>query len=157
MAVTGAIIAGAGAALSFSAQQEQAEAQEDQIKASTAVETAKAARERRAAIRERRIKTAQVEQAAEAGGVSGSSGALAAPGVLATQFAAATGFQGTLQSARSATDAAIVKATKAQVTGQIGQSLFRTGFGVFQAGGGFDAFGSTQSDVEQVLNTEGLF
>lgn len=157
MAIAGAIVAVVGLAISEDARQDAQEAQEEQIRAQRAVDTTKLARERRAAVREKRIKQAQVEQAAQTGGVSGSSGALTAPGVLATQFATASGLQAGFQEARTVSDRAMIKATKAQFQGQMGQSISSIGFKTFAAGGGFDAFGSVESDVEGVLNTEGLF
>lgn len=159
MAVTAAIVAGVGTAVSIDASRDAAEAQEEAIRASNAAETAKAAREKRQALREKRIKQAQVEQAAVNTGVAGSSGEFGAVGALSTNLATNLGFQGSLQMARDVRDEAMIKQTKAQLQGQLGSSLTNLGFTVFKGSGGFESlFGSAESDVESIFQPDtGLF
>lgn len=145
MAVASAIIAAVGAIYSAEQQSKAAEAQAVQIRAENAVSAAKLARERRAALREKRIMQAQIEQASEATGVAGSSGAISAPGILATQFATNLGFQNTLQAARNVRDDALIAQSKAQVKSQLGQSVSSIGFSAFQGAGGFGSIFSSDT------------
>lgn len=143
MAVTGAIIAGVGTAVTIVEGKKQAKEQGIRQRAIRATEFGKRAAERRAQVRERRIKTARLQVAAEATGVRGSSGELGLESVFSTQFAANTGFGAGLQEARDVIGASQIKTAKSQVRGAIGSSLQSIGFKAFEANDGFKSiFGS---------------
>lgn len=138
MAVTGAVIAGIGTAVSISEGREQARELKKQKVATSATEFSRRARERRAALRERRIKTGRLQAAAEATGVSGSSGELALESTFSTQFATNVGFGRGLQRSRDIIGASQIRVAKSQVSQAVGASLQRTGISIFSAEGGFD-------------------
>jgi hypothetical protein len=137
MAVTGAIVAVVGLGVSVDAQNEQQDELVAQKRAKRATEFTKVQRERRAALREKRIRTAQLNVAAEATGVAGSSGELVTEAALSTNFAVNTGFQAGLQEASDVIGASQVRGAKAQVKEGIGQAVQSIGFQAFQANGGF--------------------
>jgi len=137
MAVTGAIVATIGLGISIDAQKEQARELVVQKRARRATEFTKVQRERRAALREKRVRLAQLNVAAEATGVSGSSGELATESAISTNFATNVGFQAGLQEASDVIGASQIRGAKAGIKAGIGQSLQSIGFQTFSANGGF--------------------
>ena len=142
MAVTGAIVAVVGLGVSVDEGKKQAREVKRQKTSQRATDFSKQQRERRAALREKRVRTAQLNVAAEATGVGGSSGELATEAALGTNFATNVGFGAGLQEARDVIGASQIRVAKSQIRQGIGQSVQSIGINIFAANDGFtDLFG----------------
>ncbi len=143
MAVTGAVIAGIGTAVSISNQKKIAREQEKQLRAQRATELQKRAFERRKQLRERRIKQGQLLAAAAMTGTLDSSGQISAESAFSNEFAINTALGNQLQASRAAIDQASINIANAQLDAAIGGALQDVGLQIVGANGGFSSIFKT--------------
>lgn len=138
MAVTTAIAAVVGTAVSIDAANKSASAQKERNKVTNATQKAEDARNIRQQAREERIRRAEILQASESTGASGSSaeaGAVASLGVQVAENKARVSGQQLAAQGIGQTNQAIADA---QVQSQLGQSITSISSQAFSEAGGFD-------------------
>jgi hypothetical protein len=138
MAVTTAIAAVVGTAVSIDAANKSAAAQKERNKVTNATQKAEDARNIRQQAREERIRRAEILQASESTGASGSSaeaGAVASLGVQVAENKARVSGQQLAAQGIGQSNQAIADA---QVQSQLGQSITSISSQAFSEAGGFD-------------------
>lgn len=136
IAITGAAV---GTAVSVDAANKSASAQKERNKVANATQKAEDARNIRQQVREERIRRAEILQASENTGASGSSAESGAVSSLSVQVAENKARVSGQQIAAAGIGRANQDIADAQVQSQLGQGLTEIGLQAFSEAGGFDS------------------